>query len=153
MTDLELFIENFGYGSPLLEYHCNRLGLAIPVIPDVPVVSRISAAALYRKECSFIANKYKMDNNILLSIDHIVPVSFCRKLGLTTQQASMRENLTALDIDLNIKKWSFVDESVLGHLQFMTVLWGIPFPSEDIINGHNSSSLRSYSQFRKRYYK
>lgn len=73
--------------------------------------------------------------------DHIVPKSFCRKIGVTVRQTNNRDNLRYISPTVNIDKWSFMEEEELAHLKVMCKVWEIDFPTQKIIDEHNASSL------------
>lgn len=72
--------------------------------------------------------------------DHIVPKSFCRKLGISVSQTNHSKNLRYILPYKNINKWSFIEEYELKHLKIMCPIWGVRYPSEDMINQHNIES-------------
>lgn len=73
--------------------------------------------------------------------DHIVPKSFCRKMGVSVSQTNHANNLRYILPDKNINKWSFLEEEELIHLKIMCELWGIEYPSQELIDAHNEDSL------------
>ena len=77
--------------------------------------------------------------------DHIVPVSFCRKLGISPYQCSRIENLQYLRRQENLDKWSFINDGNKPHLRQMCILWGIEYPSEETINEHNKIAALTFT--------
>ena len=77
--------------------------------------------------------------------DHIIPVSFCKKIGATPKQCSMRKNLTYLSPVDNKNKSSIVADYHIAHLEEMCEIWGVEMPSREFIDEHNSK-VRGFLQ-------
>ena len=72
--------------------------------------------------------------------DHIVPKSFCRKLGISVSQTNHPKNLRYLKPKDNVDKFSFMYSEELAHLKVMCEIWGVSFPSRAMIDEHNASA-------------
>lgn len=72
--------------------------------------------------------------------DHIVPKSFCRKVGISVVDTNNAKNLKYILPKDNTDKWSHLGPDELEHLKIMCGVWNIPFPSDEIISKHNESS-------------
>ena len=75
--------------------------------------------------------------------DHIIPASFCRKLGLTPLQTNHPKNLRYIKPQDNIDKWSYIEDYERDYLHVMCKIWNIPYPDEDMILAHNKEAART----------
>lgn len=78
-----------------------------------------------------------------LERDHIVPASFCRKLGLTISQTNHIKNIQYITPEQNMEKWSFIGEKEREHLARMLPIWEIEMPSNGMIAAHNKIAEES----------
>ena len=74
--------------------------------------------------------------------DHIIPKSFCRKLGLTPEQANHPKNLRYLLPKDNVDKFSYIYLEEELHLEIMCKEWGIEYPSRELIEQHNYDAAK-----------
>lgn len=93
----------------------------------------------YKKFCRLVNVHLNMTIRSVkgLERDHIVPKSFCRKLGLTVEQTNNPKNIQYILPEKNMEKWSFIEEEEETHLKVMCPIWGIKYPSLEKIEAHN----------------
>lgn len=79
-----------------------------PIIIEAPEeepIKGMTPSALYRKECDKRTYSKRLKG---YEVDHKVPVSFCRKMGLTPEECCVDFNLQYLTPEKNLAKFSFV---------------------------------------------
>lgn len=119
----------------------------IEVVTILPKkIKKKSPSVKYRNKVGLFSAKIRKRNNIPfdLQVDHIIPVSFCRKLGVTPEQASNIFNLDFIDQESNLKKWSYITKEGEPHLRLMCLLWEIDYPSKKMIDDHNKEAQLSF---------
>ena len=97
---------------------------------------KVGGALLYRR-VALVEMERVMDVKKGWHRDHIVPISFCRKIGVEPEKASIVLNLQYLMPEDNMDKSSFVTDRAIGMLDALCEIWGVEVPSRETIDNHN----------------